>query len=150
MTISVISYSFSKPGYEGAGDDLAALSDAINGAVDTHFPSWEDAAKAWKAYAKLVEEIDGRENELLAAADALALELDNNPAAAAWASCLETANDAAHGVYARSALGKGKDGRQEPFGFSIKFVPGADACARNENPAHTSPGNAASGPGRGA
>lgn len=148
MTISVISYSFSKPTQDGAGDDLAALCDAINGAVNTHFPTWEDAAKAWKAYSKLVEEVEGRENELLPAADALAVELENNAAAAAWASCLETALDAGQGVYARSSLGKAADGRQEPFGFSIKFIPGADACARNEGPAHTSPGYSA--PGRGA
>jgi hypothetical protein len=148
MTISVISYSFSKPQHEGAGDELAALCDAINGAINTHFPTWEDAAKAWKAYCNLVEEIDGRENELLPAADALALELENNPAAAAWASCLDTANDAGQGLYTRSALGKAADGRQEPFGFSIKFIPGADACARNEGPALPAPGYSA--PGRGA
>lgn len=150
MTISVISFAFSKPQYDGAGADLDALTDAINGAVNTHFPTWEDAAKAWKAYAVLCEDIDGRENELLPAADALALELQNNPAAAAWASCLDTAQDAAAGIYARSALGLAADGRREPFGFSIKFIPGADACARNEGPAHTSPGQPALGPGRGA
>lgn len=150
MTISVISYSFTKPDYEGHGDDLAALTDAINGAVNTHFPTWEDAGRAWKAYSKLVEEIAGRGNELLPAADALALELDNNPAAAAWAACLDTAQDAAEGVYARSRLGLAADGRKMPFGFSIKFIPGADACARNEGPAHTSPGCSAFGPGRGA
>ncbi|WP_192937316.1 hypothetical protein, partial [Sinorhizobium meliloti] len=72
------------------------------------------------------------------------------PAAAAWASFLETAQDAGQGVYdLLPNLGKNPDGAKQPFGFAIKFVTGADACGRDETPALPA-GNPALGPVRGA
>lgn len=127
MVNMIVSYTFSPPTYDGAGDDLNTLQDAVAAAVLTHYPDFTQAEKAWKAYKTACEDIEKQGPELLGVDERLRHALENNPAAASWASCMDTVYDMAHGVYDCLPLGReagpsGRDDGKEPFGVSLKFV----------------------------
>ena len=122
MPTAILSLDFIPPEYEGAGDDINAITSQIFDAIDRHFLTYGEAEAALKEHFAVVSGFvwdfpTDTHEQRSARANALDCVIEQNPKAKAWAAFMDDANACGAAEFFGREMGDPQDG----FRFTVKF-----------------------------